>query len=104
MRVCAPKSRRDPLVENTANSGEAMQRLIRVAVTAGWLVVTGCSTEPTADETADTVYTNGRIYTVNEGQRARLGPTPRPFPADHRPSGRPGTAFVQEEPPVNRHR
>jgi hypothetical protein len=45
-----------------------MQRLVRIAVTAGWLVVTGCSTEPTADETADAVYTNGRIYTVNEAQ------------------------------------
>jgi len=45
-----------------------MQRLIRIAVTAGWLVVIGCATEPTADETADVVYTNGRIYTVNEAQ------------------------------------
>ncbi len=45
-----------------------MQRLIRIAVTAGWLVVIGCSTEPAADETADVVYTNGRIYTVNEAQ------------------------------------
>jgi predicted amidohydrolase YtcJ len=45
-----------------------MRKLTRVAAAAGLLLALGCSAEQAADESADVVYTNGHIYTVNEAQ------------------------------------
>jgi len=45
-----------------------MKNLTRIAATAGLFLALGCSAERATDESADAVYTNGRIYTVNEAQ------------------------------------
>jgi hypothetical protein len=45
-----------------------MKNLTRVAATAGLFLAVGCSSERPTDESADVVYTNGRIYTVDEAQ------------------------------------
>jgi predicted amidohydrolase YtcJ len=45
-----------------------INRTIRFAAAAGLVFALGCSAESARDESADAVYTNGRIYTVDEAQ------------------------------------
>ena len=45
-----------------------LTKRIGALLIAGPLLLVACTSGPPADESADTVYTNGKIYTVNEAQ------------------------------------